>query len=112
MDFCAVKFLLIIEIIRGKMLKINKNNHKFMSLYLCLINPIAVYANFDAPLLQKLSQLQSSLISIGKSITALAVIAVIVCLILGKPQWKWAMYIIAGGALLMSSGSIVRWIVY
>jgi len=78
-------------------------------LLICMHN--FMFCALEDPIVRKLTQIQKSLLTVGKSITAISIIVVILLFILGKPQWKWAANIMLGGVMLVSSNSIISWII-
>lgn len=65
---------------------------------------------FSQPIIKKANQIQDQLIAIGKAVTGISIVVLILLLLAGRPQWKKAMYVTMGGTLLVSSNQLVHWL--
>ena len=64
---------------------------------------------FSEPLVRKVAQLQRELISIGRALAALSLVTIVILFMMGKPQWKWFMYVFGGAIILSGFTHVTNW---
>lgn len=55
--------------------------------------------------------MQQAGITIGKAITTVSAVAVLILFCMGKPNYKWAGMLVVGGALLVSFSTVADWLI-
>lgn len=104
---------------RGYMSGYNKHTRKnfsilvniFCGVILCFLFPDVLAADIAQPILKATQKITSAGLKIGKAIASISFLGFILMLIMGKPQWKWAAYIMLGGSVLTGFSNVVNWVV-
>lgn len=74
-----------------------------------LLMPTEIYS-FSEPVVRKAAQAQQELINIGRVVSTLSLLIIIILFIIGKPQWKWFIYVFVGAVLLSGFGHVSAWL--
>lgn len=82
---------------------------KYLITYILIFMSMSVFG-FSEPIVSKINRIQHELLIIGRVISSISLLSIIILFILGKPQWKWGLSVLIGTTLLAGFTQIFNWI--